>query len=189
MAPSLKFRKESLVQDEFEAKLRKLKEVLPNIPQTRLAALITEEKGNLEAIVSRIMMCEDEQEAERDMERQATILQMEKDKENELVSTVTVDTDVLKSILHKAKESETASNADTGMSGKVLSFHKPETSTVSLCKETTRPDPRSLSLSSYVCGNRTRVYCNSCAKTVDNGDNYNFCPYCGYLLRKNYRRL
>lgn len=133
-------------------------------------------------------MCEDEQEAERDRERQETILEMEKSKENELVSKVTVHTDVLKCILKNVKDSETATNDTTGMSGKVLSFHKPETSTVSV-RNDARPDSRSLSLSNYICGDRTRVYCNSCTKTVDNGDNYNFCPYCGYLLRKNYRRL
>lgn len=50
MAPN--FSKKSLVKDKFEQTLRKLKEVLPNTPKTRLEALITEENGNLEAIVS-----------------------------------------------------------------------------------------------------------------------------------------
>jgi hypothetical protein len=172
----------------FQEQLRKLKEVFPKTSEVKLAALIKEEDGDLEAIVSRVIAAEKEQVADtaENPTRKETIVDMEQGEEKAMISKVTVDAEVLKSILQNVKEFETAANDTKGASGKVLSFHKPETSTVSI--KNAPQDPRSLALSSYMCGERMRVYCNVCAKTLDN-DNFNFCPHCGYLLRKNYRRL
>jgi hypothetical protein len=59
MMPKLPATVERNTASEFENNLRKLKEVLPNTPTAKLAALTTEENGNLEAVVGRIMLCEE----------------------------------------------------------------------------------------------------------------------------------
>lgn len=187
MAPSLKSN-QSRSMNDVEVNLKKLKEVLPNTPLSRLAALLNEENGNLESVITRVVMSEKDETEMEVLTRNETILDMEQQKEKALVSAVSVDTNVLKAILKNVNEDEnTANNTKQVSEGKVLSFHKPETSTVQINKAP--QDPHAMSLSNYVCGERKRVYCNSCTKTVDNSDNFNFCPYCGNLLRKNYRRL
>ena len=158
----------------------KLKEILPNTSRATIAALLNEERGDLEAVISRVLTAEEEKEYEL---RDPTVIQEVERQEIRHLSSIPVDTSTLKDILTSVKTQPVDSQK-----GQVLSFHRPNRSTVPAQPIGTEQDPCSLALSRSVDVSSGQV-CPSCLKTLEKRQDYNFCIFCGTLLKKNYGRL
>lgn len=176
----------SLEQD----KLNNLCEVLPDVQRSTLAAILSHEKGNIHAVIGRILDSDPNDRSEGSFgktqnENRFSANTGENNLEDEVPSSVasatSITTDQLQDILSSVQNNDNVSN--------VISFHtransrSRSTCTATATSTSTEKNDFSLALSSK---GRERI-CTSCLESVD--CTFSFCPHCGNLLKKNYRRL
>ena len=177
---------------EWSDKVERLSVVLPDIPKSTLKDMIGAENGNLDAIVSKVFG-EDESDAypsktpyecavdtsNSTISDQCDAAKSEYSSECHRIATAatSISNDNLKSIISTVYENE-----NQQQQARVLSFHKPERSTVNVLD-----GHPSNSWSELLSSQDTTGLCPECQSMIDL--KCNFCPNCGYLMKKNYRRL
>ena len=168
---------------EFAENMRKLREILPQVKSAKLAALLVQHDGDLEAVVTGIM----EEQAQLEADKAETLVEVARQHEREalaMASRVTIETSTLQAILTNVAENEKVKRCCS--SGNILSFHRPERSTATITHNY-------LNDQSQILGNSANFSnmfqeCPSCQRKLESVT-FCFCPYCGRLLKKNYRRL
>lgn len=147
--------------------------------------MLVHEQGNINAVVNKIIS--DSPDEEPDYMATSTVQQFCTDTDLNLAAKTSLTSTELKGILEKVPEnctSRTTPAATSTQSGKVLSFHCPHCSTIQLPKNQEQVcNPFSMALSDL---SSEFSLCPSCCNAVKNS---NFCPHCGRMLNKHYRRL
>ncbi|KAK3737077.1 hypothetical protein QZH41_013881 [Actinostola sp. cb2023] len=152
---------------QFSEQIEKLIEVFPKIPQAKLAALINEENGILEAVVTRVVSGDIENDVDE------SVLECVQKQENQppylcSMANIPIETSKLKDILvnvNKMEEKQETAAVSLPR-GQVLSFHRPTRSTVPTHEiGTGKPDACSLALSRASVELSYQV-CNSCLKSA-----------------------
>ena len=172
-------------------KIGKLKELFPDLNRNSIVPILREENNNMEAVVSRILeesekVQEESTRAEHEEEdhQETSVITMAENVEKlDELCAVSVDTSVLRSILSNVSAQEKSALNNP----RVLAFNKHSPAS-SLIKQSINKDALALTSWSSPQHSNHDVYCFPCTNVISNNI-YNFCPYCGKILKKNYRRL
>lgn len=169
-----------------EDKLDHLCGAFPGVARSTLASLLIHEKGDINGVISSWMISEEERSRERS--NYEDVVKKEDLAVADVAAKTAISKQELKSILDNAKAQESA----TGVN--ILSFHSraprqqvaTATCTSSTSTKNTESDRNAFSraLSAQKADNRI---CPTCLNFVER--DFSFCPHCGQLLKKNYRRL
>jgi hypothetical protein len=166
---------------EFGAQLEHLSNILPHVAKSFLAALLTQKKGDVNAVVNNVLT-QQEMEADGELnDGDMTVGEACHATSAGDFTTIAAKTAIsstsLTQILANVQDSERLVQPSV-RSGKILSFHRPEKNTVSAFTDEKKE---------YMPKGVLQL-CSSCTKYIASAD-YFFCPYCGALAKKNYRRL
>lgn len=164
-------------------KVETLSAVLPDIPRATLEDMICEERGNLDAIVAKVLCEDDPPQPNTTPYECANACSIQADDYAEaslkLARSTEITSDHLKTILHtvaKKEESQQQQHQPEQATGRILSFHKPERTTINTIPE------QSNYWSNLLSSDDTSGLCPICLTCIDLTSN--FCSICGHILKK-----
>lgn len=173
----------------FDKQLESLRHILPDASTVKLVALLAEENGNMNSVVQRILdSAEKEEEDGRIID--LTVEESPPPKKGTTstctttldVSQVSIETDVLKSILANVNQQKKSSNVAAPIN--LLTFQRPELNT---SMELAIACDSSLMLSDCEALRSPSPFeCPYCFKELTQKGH--FCQFCGALLQKTYLR-
>jgi hypothetical protein len=175
---------------EWSDKVETLSAVLPDIPRATLEDTIGEERGNLDAIVTKVLKgCEPPHPNTTPYECANAVSVQTGDYAEEsrkLARATSITGDHLKTILNTVtiNESQQQEHQQEQATGRILSFHKPEKTNINTLLDDLGPSNH---WSNLLSSNDTSGLCPVCYTIIDL--TCNFCSSCGHLMKKNYRRL
>ena len=153
----------------------------------QVSTLAKEENNCLGNVVGRIVAMNVQEDVK--VVEVNPLQKVSEEKEEELkarvkeLSSLPVDCSTLESILANvaAADNTTSSAGEPNF----LSFNKQNTN--SLPRFSNVVDPKAFALSNDIHNTKDQQRCRSCFNVIINA--CNFCPFCGNILRPNYRRL
>lgn len=158
---------------EFGAKLEHLCNILPHVTKSFLAALLTQKKGDVNAVVNHVLT---QQEMEADMTVVEACHATSAGDFTPIAAKTTLSSTSLKQILANVQDSEQLVQPPV-RPGKILSFHRPEKNTVSACTDGKKE---------YI-PKGVLPLCSSCTKYIPT--NFSVHTVELLLIKKNYCRL